>query len=65
MPDAPKPARRSRKITSATTDRTIHLPEDIHERLWFLARQQGTTIALLAVDILDRALPRFKVVQEG
>jgi hypothetical protein len=65
MPSARKPAGPARKIGAATTGRTIHLPEDIHDRLSLLARKQGMTVALLALDILDRALPRFKGVQEG
>jgi hypothetical protein len=65
MPNARKPARLAWKIEAAKTSRTIHLPDDIHDRLWLLAHQQQTTIALLAVDILDRALPRFKIMQDG
>ena len=65
MPSARKPSSPAGKIGAATTDWTIHLPEDIHDRLCLLARKQGTSVRLMALDILDRALPRFKVVREG
>jgi hypothetical protein len=64
MPSARKAGRPARKIGAATLGRTIHLPEDIHDRLSLLARQRGMTVPLLALDILDRALPQFKIVQE-
>jgi hypothetical protein len=41
------------------------MPDDVHDRLWLLARQRRTTISAAAADILDRTLPRFKVERVG
>ena len=45
--------------------RKLHLPDDIHDRLWLLARQRRTTVSAVAVEILDKNLPRWRVEREG
>jgi hypothetical protein len=62
---APKGRRRRPAVSSKTTGRKLHLPDDVHDRLWLLARQRRTTVSTVAAEILDRNLPRFKVEREG
>jgi hypothetical protein len=58
--------RRKRPVVSTkTTGRKLHLPDDVHDRLWLLARQRRTTVSTVAAEILDRNLPRFMVEREG
>jgi hypothetical protein len=64
----PKPARPRRKrppVSSETKGRKLHLPDDVHDRLWLLARQRRQSVSAVAAEILDRSLPRFKVEREG
>ena len=64
----PKPARaRTRRppVSSTTRGRKLHLPDDIHDRLWLLARQRRKTVSAVAAELLDRALPRFTISREG
>ncbi len=60
-------ARRKRPpVSTKTTGRKLHLPDDVHDRLWQLARQRRrTTVSIVATEILDRNLPRFTVSREG
>ena len=59
-------ARRKRPVvTSKTTGRKLILPDDVHDRLWLLARQRRQTVSAVAAEILDRNLPRFTVSREG
>jgi hypothetical protein len=62
---APKARRKRPAVSTKTTGRKLHLPDDIHDRLWLLARQRRTTVSAVAADLLDRNLPRFKVEREG
>jgi len=63
---APARARRKRApVSTKTTGRKLHLPDDIHDRLWLLARQRRQTVSAVAAELLDRALPRFSVTREG
>jgi hypothetical protein len=39
----------------------VHLSDDVHDRLWMLARQRKTTVSAVANDLLDKALPRWEV----
>ena len=67
-PAEAKPARKARKrpaVASKTTGRKLILPDDVHDRLWLLARQRKTSVSAVATDILDRNLPRFSVTREG
>ena len=58
--------RRKRVVVStATKGRKLHLPDEIHDRLWMLARQRKTTVSAVATDLLDKALPRWRVEREG
>jgi hypothetical protein len=64
-----KPATRTRRkrpvVASKTTGRKLILPDDVHDRLWLLARQRRQTVSAVAAEILDRNLPRFQVTREG
>jgi hypothetical protein len=63
-----KPARSRRKrpvVASKTTGRKLILPDDVHDRLWLLARQRRQSVSAVAAEILDRNLPRFQVTREG
>jgi hypothetical protein len=62
---APKSRRKRAPVGGETKGRKLSLPDDVHDRLWLLARQRRTTVSAVAADILDRALPRFKVEREG
>jgi hypothetical protein len=64
--EEPKPPAkpRQRKRTAPlgkTTPRNIHLLDDVHDRLWQLARQRKTSVSTVANDILDKNLPRYEV----
>jgi hypothetical protein len=61
----PRPRRKRPAVSTKTTGRKLHLPDDVHDRLWLLARQRRTTVSTVAAEILDRNLPRFKVEREG
>jgi hypothetical protein len=64
-----KPTIRTRRkrpiVASKTTGRKLILPDDVHDRLWLLARQRRQTVSAVAAEILDRNLPRFQVTREG
>ena len=65
----PKPATKARRkrplVASKTTGRKLILPDDVHDRLWLLARQRRQTVSAVAAEILDRNLPRFTISREG
>ena len=50
---------------SKTRTRNIRLSDDVHDRLWFLARQRKATASAVANDLLDRALPRWELKRQG
>jgi hypothetical protein len=64
-----KPATKTRRkrpvVASKTTGRKLILPDDVHDRLWLLARQRRVSVSTVATEILDRNLPRFQVTREG
>ena len=64
-----KPTTRTRRkrpmVASKTTGRKLILPDDVHDRLWLLARQRRQSVSAVATEILDRNLPRFTVSREG
>ncbi|MDB5876332.1 MAG: hypothetical protein JWQ07_5774 [Ramlibacter sp.] len=67
--DSPKPtATKTRKkrvpVGGETRGRKLHLPDDIHDRLWLLARQRRVSVSAVAADILDKNLPRYRVERE-
>lgn len=65
---APRPARRRPRrppVTGESKGRKIHLPDEVHDRLKLLAFQRRTTVSAVATDILDKALPRFRVERDG
>jgi hypothetical protein len=66
-PEARTPRTRARRppVSTETKGRKLHLPDDVHDRLWLLARQKRKSVSAVAAEILDRNLPRFKVEREG
>ncbi len=63
---APARARRRRQpVSTKTTGRKLHLPDDVHDRLWLLARQRRQSVSTVAAEILDRNLPRYRIEREG
>lgn len=66
-PEARTPRVRVRRppVGTETRGRKLHLPDDVHDRLWLLARQRRKSVSAVAAEILDRNLPRFKVEREG
>ena len=63
---APTRTRRKRQpVSSKTTGRKLHLPDDVHDRLWLLARQRRQSVSTVAAEILDRNLPRYRIEREG
>jgi len=62
----PTRSRRKRQpVSSKTTGRKLHLPDDVHDRLWLLARQRRQSVSTVAAEILDRNLPRYRIEREG
>jgi hypothetical protein len=60
-----KSRRKRPVVASKTTARKLILPDDVHDRLWLLARQRRQSVSAVATEILDRNLPRFQVTREG
>jgi hypothetical protein len=50
---------------AGTRGRKLHLPDDVHDRLWLLARQRRKSVSAVAAEILDRNLPRLKIEREA
>lgn len=68
MPPLPEPAAAEpcrRLPAGPTRGRKLHLADDLHDRLWLLARQRRQSVSVVAAGILDRALPRFTITREG
>jgi hypothetical protein len=55
-----RPRRKSAPAAKARA-RNIRLSDDVHDRLWQLARQRRQSISAVADELLNRALPRFEV----
>src|SRR4051794_37582105 len=68
-PESRQPSKRPPSGRPASTGKTkarnLHLSDDVHDRLWLLARQRRTTVSAVANDLLDKALPRWKMEREG
>jgi hypothetical protein len=67
-PDAPARSRSTRRRTAPagkTRPRNVRLSDDVHDRLWFLARQRKATVSAVANELLDRALPRWELKRQG
>ena len=45
--------------------RNLHLTDDVHDRLFLLARHRRQTVSAVANDLLDRALPRWELKRQG
>jgi hypothetical protein len=67
VPEARASRTRARRppVPTETKGRKLHLPDDVHDRLWLLARQKRKSVSAVAAELLDRNLPRFKVQREG
>jgi hypothetical protein len=57
--------KRAPLTTGPSKGRKLHLPDDIHDRLWLLARQKRSTVSAVAAEILDKNLPRYRIEREG
>lgn len=58
--------RKPRRAEAATNKkdlegRRLYLSEDVHFRLRMLAYQRGQKLSEVAEDVLDKALPKWKV----
>lgn len=63
---APKRARRARTAPAGKTKaRNIRLSDDVHDRLWLLARQRKQTVSAVVNDLLDKGLPRWELKRQG
>jgi hypothetical protein len=58
-------ARRRPAPTGKGKSRNLHLPEDIYVRLSLVALQKQATLSAVAVEYLDKSLPRFEVKRQG
>src|SRR5512144_3244933 len=58
-PAAPSRARTRRRTAPVgkTKARNIRLSDDVHDRLWLLARQRKQTLSAVANELLDKTLP--------
>ncbi len=64
-PAATRTRKKRAPVSTETKGRKLHLPDDVHDRLWLLARQRRTSVSTVAAEILDRNLPRYRVEREG
>jgi hypothetical protein len=64
-PEAPKPRRKRPAPAGKTKARNIRLSDDVHDRLWLLARQRKQTVSAVADDLLNKALPRWDLKRLG
>jgi hypothetical protein len=63
---SPRPrARRKATNPSKTKARNIRLSDDVHDRLWLLARQRRQTVSAVADELLNKALPRWELKRQG
>jgi hypothetical protein len=67
--EAAKPARTRRRrerapLSTETRGCKLYLPEDIHDRLKLLAIKRRKKLSTLAAELLDKALPRFRLEEE-
>lgn len=63
---APKRTRRGRAVPATKTKaRNIRLSDDVHDRLWLLARQRKQTVSAVADDLLNKTLPRWELKRQG
>jgi hypothetical protein len=62
----PKRVRRAKATPAGKTRaRNLHLSDDVHDRLWLLARQRKQTVSAVADDLLNKALPRWEIKRQG
>jgi hypothetical protein len=65
--DAPAKPRARKKSTPSgkTRARNIRLSDDVHDRLWQLARSRRQTLSAVADDLLNKALPRWEIKRQA
>ena len=62
---AAAPKRRRRPApTGKTKPCKLHLPETLHDRLWYTARARRTTVSAIAAKLLDQHLPEWELTQK-
>jgi predicted transcriptional regulator len=61
----PKARRKRAAPAGKTKARNIRLSDDVHDRLWLLARQRKQTVSAVADDLLNKALPRWDLKRLG
>ena len=65
-PKAPRRSKIAGKASSGKVEgRKLYLPEDLHFRLRMLAYQRGQKLSECAVEVLDKALPKWNVDRIG
>jgi hypothetical protein len=64
-PGVPKARRKRAAPAGKTKARNIRLSDDVHDRLWLLARQRKQTVSAVADDLLNKALPRWDLKRLG
>ena len=52
-------------VKSSSRARNLRLSDDVHDRLWFLARQKRQSVSAVANDLLNRALPRWDLKKQS
>ena len=69
--ESPRGSTKGRGKRSTTADkspsraRNLRLSDDVHDRLWFLARQKRQSVSAVANDILSRSLPRWDLKRQS
>jgi hypothetical protein len=58
-------ARRRAAPAGKTKARNIRLSDDVHNRLWLLARQRKQRLSAVANELLDKTLPRWELKRQG
>jgi hypothetical protein len=67
-PAAPSRTTRKRRPAAEAdkaSKRGLYLPDSLWERLQYEAIRKKTSVSAIAIDHLNRSLPRFKVEREG
>jgi hypothetical protein len=62
----PKRTRRAKAAPAGKTRaRNIRLSDDVHDRLWQLARERQQTVSAVANHELNKVLPRYEVKRQA
>ena len=63
-PNPKRPRRAKATPTVKTRARNIRLSDDVHDRLWLLARDRKQTVSAVANHELNKVLPRYDVKRQ-